>query len=138
MSALININGQIKIAIFTLIILFALTGFAFAADDSSIKAQQREGVRQAMDAHIDESSIDGVYNLYDAVEGKWIELNFEQYHEGIMKKGDTFVGCADFTDAKNREFDIDFHVIEGDDGFETFQAIIHKIDGKKYQAAPEE
>jgi len=58
-------------------------------------------------------------------------LKLVELHDGIVKKGDFYVSCADFVDAKGNTVDMDFMVIPSGNKMIATQAILHKIDGKK-------
>ena len=70
-------------------------------------------------------------NIYDAVGGKLLALKFAKLHEGVVKKGDFYVSCADFVDKKGTKVDLDFLVIKEGDNLQTIQALVHSLDGKK-------
>ena len=57
---------------------------AFAANDPSIKGESRKGIQQAMQAHLEDNSVNGLYTIYDAVTGKLLRLNFDKVHDGIV------------------------------------------------------
>ncbi len=84
-----------------------------------------------MDSWVDEQTVDGTVRLYDPVEGRLLELRFEELHDGIVKKGDFYVSCADFADQDGRKIDVDFLVLPDGDELIATQAIVHSVDGKK-------
>jgi len=103
---------------------------ALAADDPRIKGTKRIAIRAAMQEHIDANSVEGRYVLYDAVADEVLELRLSRLHDGIVKKGDYYVSCADFLDADGVEFDLDFLVVEQAGGdFHALQGVVHKADG---------
>ncbi len=104
---------------------------AQAADDPSIQGEVRAGIHQAMNAFVAHQSVDGVVRLYDAVDGKLLRLRLEGVHQGIVKKGDFYVSCADFIDQDGRKIDVDFLVIPVGEGLRATQGIVHSVDGKK-------
>ncbi len=111
--------------------LFAVSTSAWAGDDPSIKGALREGIKAGMKSYIDTSMINGTFYIYDAVEGKLIRLKFLKLHEGIVKKGNFYVSCADFLDERGQKVDLDFLVMPDGDSLKTIQAVVHSIDGKK-------
>lgn len=110
--------------------LFAATT-AWAGDDPSIKGDLRSNIQASMNDFITGQSVDDTMLVYDAVDGKLLELSLDNLHSGIVKKGDFYVSCADFIDQDGREIDIDFMVREKNDTLITTQALVHSIDGEK-------
>ena len=104
---------------------------ALAGDDPSIKGKQRESIKKAMSDHIEGVSIDEHYTVYDVVNGELKKLKLKELHEGIVKKGDYFVSCADFVDPQGTLYDIDFLVGAKDDSYLVVLNVIHAVDGKK-------
>ena len=114
-----------------ILVLLAFTLSAFAANDSSIKGERRRGVQTAMQEHIDHNTVDGHYIVYDAVTGDLLKLKLAKLHEGIVKKADYYVSCADFHDRDGTYFDLDFLVIEINGKFRVLQGIVHKVGSVK-------
>lgn len=108
-----------------------LSGVSFGADDSSITGDTRTGIQSAMTHHIAGNLTDGKYVVYDAVTGELKKLTFERVHEGIVKKGDFYVSCADFIDEGGRKYDLDLLVSRKDGDFVILETVVHSIDGKK-------
>ena len=105
--------------------------FAHAADDPSIKGQLRTDIQSAMKDFITHQTIDGVYRHYDPVDGRLLHLEKANLHAGIVKKGDYYVSCADFTDQDGRSIDVDFLVLDAGGEIRATQGLVHKIDGNK-------
>ena len=84
-----------------------------------------------MQEHIDRNSVKGDYVLYDAVTDDVLKLRLIRLHDGIVKKGDYYVSCADFNDPDGKEFDLDFFVVEEEGQFRAIQGVVHKADGVK-------
>ena len=84
-----------------------MAGGAGAADDPSIKGELRASVQAAMAEHIRAHTLEGRYVLYDAVDGQLLHLRVDAMHEGIVKKGDFYVSCADFNAADGTYYDLD-------------------------------
>jgi hypothetical protein len=111
--------------------LLSTVTVAVAADDPSIKGELRNGIQDSMKSFIDRNTVGGEYRIYDPIDGKMLNLKFKELHEGIVKKGDYYVSCADFTDADGKMVDLDFLVIPDGQKLLVTQAIVHSIDGKK-------
>ena len=124
-----------KTIILTLATIFGLSILATtavtAADDPSIKGVLREDIKASMRSFIESNVINDTYYIYDAVGGRLLELKFAKLHEGIVKKGDFYVSCADFVDKNGTKVDLDFLVIKDGDNLKTIQAVVHSLDGKK-------
>ncbi|MEQ9618959.1 MAG: hypothetical protein RIG61_07265 [Deltaproteobacteria bacterium] len=129
-----------KILLLGTILLF-ITGLvmpAAAADDPNISGDLRENIHSAMSSHVESNTYDGDYIIYDAVEGKLLELEFKDLHSGIVKKGNFYVSCADFTDDDGTLYDIDFLVVEKQGQLKVIEALVHSVSGKKRQYQVEE
>ncbi len=113
--------------------LFLLSVTAMAANDPSIKGDLRTNIQNAMNELIQQRTVDGSFKFYDAITNKVHNLKLVELHDGIVKKGDFYVSCADFADAKGNTVDMDFMVIPGNNKMIATQAVLHKIDGKKRQ-----
>ena len=124
------VTNQLGIITVICMLLFIST-VALAGDDPSIKGEQRENIQAAMQSFIDNNTIGDVYYIYDSVDGKMLNLTFKELHKGIVKKGNFYVSCADFTDANNKIVDLDFLVIPDGDQMQVIQAVVHSADGKK-------
>lgn len=124
-----------KTLVWTLAAIFSLSTaaatVAFAADDPSIKDPLRTNIKASMMSFIESTMINDTYYIYDAVGGKLLALKFAKLHEGVVKKGDFYVSCADFVDKKGTKVDLDFLVIKEGDNLQTIQAVVHSLDGKK-------
>ena len=124
-----------KTLVWTLAAIFSLSmvaaTVALAADDPSIKGPLRTNIKASMMSFIESTMINDTYYIYDAVGGKILELKFAKLHEGVVKKGDFYVSCADFVDKKGTKVDLDFLVIKDGDNLQTVQAVVHSLDGKK-------
>ncbi|MCF6236661.1 MAG: hypothetical protein L3J70_09875 [Gammaproteobacteria bacterium] len=109
----------------------SLSFSALAADDPSIKGDLRTNVQQSMNEFINNQTIDGSMYVYDSVKGGLLKLKLDKLHDGIVKKGDFYVSCADFKDQNGNKVDVDFMVRPSGDKLITTQALLHKVDGKK-------
>ncbi len=120
------------IAAFLSGLLLTVTAGAFAADDPSIAGDLRVGIKKAMLEHVAANSVDGRYVFYDAVDGELLRLQFDALHEGIVRKGDFYVACGDFTAADGTYYDLDMLVAERPDGgMRVLQSIVHKKGDQK-------
>lgn len=122
---------MIKTVIGGVVAAVLLSTQAFAADDPSIKGQQRADIQAAMQTHIEEAMLDGKYVIFDAVEGGLYRLEMDNLHEGIVRKGEFFVSCADMRNANGDLFDLDFLVAEDNGEYRVIQSLIHKVNGDK-------
>ncbi len=114
-----------------ILFVLTLTLSAHAADDPSIKGERRSAIQEAMQKHIDHNTVDGHYVLYDAVADNVLKLKLGKLHDGIVKKADYYVSCADFHDSGDTYFDLDFMVIEKEGRFQVLQGIVHKVGSVK-------
>lgn len=124
-----NLKQVVTTALFT--ILAAASNIVTAADDPSIKGDLRENIQQSMTDYIAQQTIEEHIYLYDAVKGALLRLKLDRLHGGIVKKGDFYVSCADFTDQNGNKVDIDFMVRQADNRLITTQALVHSVNGKK-------
>ena len=113
------------------ILLLVLSGFAQAGDDPSIQGSLRENIKASMNHYIAGQTINGRMFLFDALQGKLLKMELVELHEGIVKKGDFYVSCADFVDQHGNAVDVDFLVRPKREQLITTQAIVHSIDGNK-------
>jgi hypothetical protein len=111
--------------------LFVTSSISLGGDDPSIDGELRENIQTSMQTFIDSNSVGGVYSIYDPIDGKMRQLTFDELHQGIVKKGDYYVSCADFIDGNKKKVDLDFLVIPAGDHLQVTQAVIHSADGKK-------
>ncbi len=120
-----------KAVLLGLAVAIGLGANAFAADDPSIEGQQRADIKASMAAHIETTKYKDAYLIFDAVAGGLKRLDFDHVHDGIVRKGEFFVSCADFYDGEKHLYDIDFLVVEEDGKYRVVQSLVHKIDGDK-------
>ena len=104
---------------------------AFGEDDTSIKGMLRYNIQTSMDLYIKANTVGGIFYIFDPIDGKLLKLRFKKLHKGIIKKGDFYVSCADFTDPDGRLVDLDFLVMPDGYRLKTIQAVIHATGGKK-------
>ncbi len=120
-----------SVPIIALAIVLVFSAISFGADDPSITGDTRKGIQAAMKSHIDENSVGGRYVIYDAVTGELKKLKFDRVHDGIVKKADFYVSCADFVDDQGNKYDLDLLVVKKDGDFQAMETIVHSINGKK-------
>lgn len=113
--------------IMAILILLASALSAFAANDPNIKGAKRRAIQAAMQEHIGQNTVNGHYILYDTVTDDVLKLKLAKLHDGIVKKADYYISCADFYDHDGTYFDLDFMVIEKDGRFRALQGIVHKV-----------
>lgn len=104
---------------------------ALAGDDPSIQGELRQKIQQSMTQYIDQMSVDGTLRQYDPVSGEPRELEFQELHDGIVRKGDFYVSCADFLAPDGTLVDLDFLVLPDGDEVKAVQAVVHAVDGEK-------
>jgi hypothetical protein len=114
-------------SITVILVLLTFTLTAFAANDPSIKGEKRRAIQAAMQEHIGQNTVNGHYILYDTITDDVLKLKLAKLHDGIVKKADYYISCADFHDRDGTYFDLDFMVIEKDGKFRALQGIVHKV-----------
>jgi hypothetical protein len=123
-----TINSSLAIVF---VISIVLTSVALAGNDPSIKGDLRTNIKASMMSFIENRMVNDTLMIYDASKGKLLKLKFDKLHDGIVKKGEFYVSCADFFDEKGKKVDLDFLVIPDGENLRTVQAVIHAVDGKK-------
>jgi hypothetical protein len=118
-----------KIAI-ALFVLFCMTA-AFAGDDPSIKGQTRAGIQKAMQQHVNDNTVNGVYAIYDGATDDVKFLQFKKLHRGIVKKGGFYVSCSDFADSEGTSYCVDLLAAEENGKFRVVDSIVHKTGNQK-------
>ncbi len=133
MKKSIKIN-RILVTVISISIMLT-SPIVYAADDSSIKGALREKIKTSMMAYIETRMVNDTFFIFDAPEGRLLNLKFDKLHEGIVKKGNFYVSCADFFDKNGKKIDLDFLVVKDGDQLKTIQAVVHAVDGnkRKYQ-----
>ncbi|MBI2566580.1 MAG: hypothetical protein HYV63_06070 [Candidatus Schekmanbacteria bacterium] len=116
-----------------LLLTWTLVPPVWAADDPSIQGELRQQVRASMEQFVKDRTVNETFLLYDPIEDRLLRLELEKLHDGIVKKGELYVSCADFKDQSGRALDVDLFVLPAGNGMQTTQAVVHKVDGKKRQ-----
>ena len=114
-----------------LLLGLVLSSLTRAEDDPSIKGKLRQDIQISMRSFIRSETIDGTFYLYDPVEGKLLRLKFDKLHEGILRKADFYVSCADFVDENGRKVDVDMLVRDSAGKLITTQAIVHAVNDSR-------
>ncbi|MEH6357827.1 MAG: hypothetical protein V7745_02480 [Pseudomonadales bacterium] len=113
------------------VFVFSFSGLLQAGDDPSIQGNLRDNIKESMNHYIAGQTINERMYLFDALEGKLLKMELVELHEGIVKKGDFYVSCADFVDQHGNAIDVDFLVRAKLEQLITTQAIVHSVDGNK-------
>ena len=115
----------------TAIALLLATPLAMAGNDVSIKGSQHLAIQTAMGQHVQTNTLKKDYVNFDNHKGHLKKLTLEKLHDGIVRKGDFFVSCADFRDSNGKLYDLDFLVAKQGDDYRVLQALVHAVEGKK-------
>jgi hypothetical protein len=119
--------------IFLLLFILALTTLvasnsANAGDDNSIKGQLRKDIQNSMEEYISKQTMDGKLYVFDAVQNKLLTLTSGKLRPGIVKDGNFYLTCADYTDQDGNKIDLDFMVRKNGEEYITSQTIVHAVD----------
>jgi len=113
-----------------LITVFLAVG-AWAGDDPSIPASEKERIKNTMVNYIQANSTrHGHFLLLDPKTKKTRRLKFDHVHKGVAKHHDGFVACVDMIDGDSL-VDVDFVVSMDDGEYRVSKVAIHKVDGEK-------
>ncbi len=115
----------------SLILTILAAGSAVAGNDPSIKGDLRSNIKSAMNHMIQQRTINDSFRYYDPQNNKVYDLKLVELHDGIVKKGDYYVSCADFVTPGGGKVDMDFLVLPDAGKLVATQAVMHKVDGKK-------
>ena len=130
-----------KIVTITLVFVFGMT-FLALAEGENVKVESntdnpnptedpkaREAILKAMEQHIKDLEVDGIFLHYDPVTDELLNLTFKKPHTGVATKGKLFAACVDFTDEEGILYDLDFLAVKEKDGsYKVLQAIVHAVD----------
>jgi len=128
-SLLLRTLNLFMAALFAITVV--LTSPVFEGNDPAIKGALRENIKTSMMTFIEKRMVDDTFIIFDAVKGRLMKLKYDKLHDGIIRKGEFYVSCADFFDEKGKKVDLDFLVIRDGNNLHTVQAVVHAIDGKK-------
>lgn len=118
-------------AVLVVLAVLGMSNIASGANDPSIKGDLREEIQHAMSRHVADTAIGDKYVHYDPVEGQLLRLELQKLHSGIVKKGDYYVSCADFTAEDGTYYDLDFLVAGKPGNLDVYQAVVHKVEDDK-------
>lgn len=115
------------------IAVIGLFNFAFAGEHpgKKIEGKKAEEVLAAAKIFIEEdSALKGAFLVWDDVEKKPRNLEFQKFHAVFQLDNGDYFFCSDFKDDKN-VLDMDFVLIPQGDGYKVKALWIHKVNGKK-------
>ncbi len=124
-------KGHIIAGIALTILILVTAYIAHAGDDPSIRGRLRADITTTMQEFIEQNTVANRFIIYDAAAGELKRLKLDKLHNGIIKKGDFFVSCADFTDDTGNKYDIDFLVGNSGKGLIALEAVVHSKNSKK-------
>ena len=118
--------------IFLLMFILALTSLvasnsANAGDDKSINGELRKNIKKSMAQYINKQTMDGKFYVFDAVQNKLLTLTSGKLRPGIVKDGNFYLTCADYTDQDGNKIDLDFMVRKNGEEYITSQTIVHAV-----------
>lgn len=117
----------------SLVLSGILYSTAQAADDPSIEGALRMNIKAAMKTYILDNTVDGTLYVYDSADGELMELKFGALHEGVVRKGDFYVSCADFSTKDNQKIDLDILVKNVGANLVGSASLVHSINGEARQ-----
>lgn len=109
-----------------LLIVFLMTPYT----GSAVGAEQVMGIGEktllqvAMQKHIDDHLVEGVYLHMKEDTGEVRELHPIKAHPTILQMGKFFVLCSHFTDRDGKEANVDFYMARRGNSFVVFQALV--------------
>lgn len=115
---------------YALLAVVVLTGFsAFAAtDNETLDADTREDILRVTMEYIEANTVNGIYRFYDVVTNDVVHLKFKKLHSGIRTTDDFFNSCANFENGEGVHYDMDFLLIQNEDGgFTVTQPYVHGV-----------
>ncbi|MSP49321.1 MAG: hypothetical protein EXQ95_08350 [Alphaproteobacteria bacterium] len=83
---------------------------SMAAPAWSLSVSEKAALQAAMQVHIDEQTVDGVYLYLDRKDGEIRFVHPVKAHSMILTMGRYYVLCADFRDDKGKDVNIDFYM----------------------------
>lgn len=116
-------------AIISALVLMACFSAHGATDDQTVDGKTRKAIHQKTQDYIAENTVGGTYRFYDVVTNEVVRLKFKKLHGGIRTTDDFFMSCADFENEDGVLFDMDFLLIQNEDGqFVVTQPYLHAIE----------
>lgn len=107
-----------------LVLAAAVLLVAAPSTSQALSLSKKAGLQAAMQRHIDQQSIGGVYLHLDHKTGKIKKLHAVTAHPMIMQMGDNFVLCFDFRDDAGGKVNVDFYMAPKKKSFVVFHAAI--------------
>ena len=108
-----------------------LTMGAFAGDDPSIPASEKDKIKTTMVNYIKgNSTSNGNFLIQDSKTKKTMHLKFDHVHKGVVKHDDGFLACVDML-MGSAVVDLDFVVSKEEGEYRVSKIAIHKVDGVK-------
>jgi hypothetical protein len=120
--------------IIMLLAMVLMGGFSAhaATDNPTVDAKTRAVVHQVTMDYINANTVDGIYRFYDVVTDDVVEVKFVKLHSGIRTTDDFFNTCANFENEDGVPYDVDFLLIQKEDGsFTVTQPFLHGIGKQK-------
>ncbi len=77
----------------------------------SLSVSDKAALQAAMQLHIDEQSVGGVFPYLDRQAGEIRTLHPVKAHPMIMSMGPNFVLCSDFRDDSGKDVNVDFYMV---------------------------
>ena len=116
--------------VITLLVLFLLTGVSAhaATDNPTVDADTRAAVHQTTMDYVKENTVGGIYRVYDVVTDEIVRLKFKKLHSGIRTTQGFFTSCANFESEDGVHYDMDFLLIQNENGdFAVTQPYVHGV-----------
>ncbi len=116
---------RVRIIMLSILFVFSLSVLA-SCTSSKMSSDETSKVQAAMKEFVDNKlAKDG--NVYKIEDKSGI---FDYLHEGVKKKGDMSISCADVK-VGNDLFDIDYHVEKENGKYIVVKEVLHKINKKE-------
>ena len=118
---------RIIITILALMLMMSFSAYA-ATDNPTVDAKTREAVHQVTMDYIEANTVGGIYRIYDVATNEVVHIKFKKLHSGIRTTDDFHTSCADFVTEDGTHYDIDFLVIQKENGeFTVTQPFVHGV-----------
>lgn len=99
---------------------FAAAGPGAATDMMALSDGETASLEAAMQAHIDQMSVDGVVYDLDAASGKIRKLFPAKTHPMMMMVGRYYLLCADLRDEAGQKVTVNFYAAKDNDRYVIF------------------
>lgn len=116
--------------VITLLTLSLLTGVSAhaATDNPTVDADTRAAVHEATLDYVEENTVGGIYRVYDVVTDEVVRLKFKKLHSGIRTTDHFYNSCANFESEDGVHYDMDFLLIQTENGeFTVTQPYVHGV-----------